>query len=94
MSEVVRFKTHRTGVRPDMPYFLTDAETRRHGVDIGRAIQSGMLTAEDFREILAFCRDCHEGPAVRREPGHDRLADCAPDWCANRAILEGLRGLV
>ena len=38
---------------PDIPYFLTEAETRRHGVDIGTAMQTGMLTAEDFRTLLA-----------------------------------------
>ncbi len=27
MSEVVRFSTRRAGTQPDMPYFLTDAET-------------------------------------------------------------------
>jgi len=79
---------------PDIPYFLTEAETRRHGVDIGEAVQTGMLTAEDFRALLAACRTCDDGQAVRCEPGHDRTARAAPDWCANRTVLEGLRGIV
>lgn len=79
---------------PDIPYYLTEAETRRHGVDIGTAMQTGMLTAEDFRALLAACRTCDEGHALRCEPGHDRTAVTAPDWCANRAVLEALRGIV
>ena len=79
---------------PDIPYFLTEAETRRHGVDIGTAMQTGMLTAEDFRALLAACRTCDEGHALRCEPGHDRTAVVAPDWCAIRAVLEALRGIV
>lgn len=94
MSEVVRLTKSRRGRGADLPYFLTDEETRRHGVDIGTAMHKGLLTPDDFRAILAYCRDCHDGPALRQAPGHDRCADRAPDWCANRAILEGLRGLV
>lgn len=94
MSEVLPMRPRRKDACADVPYFLTDDETRRHGVDIGQAVQTGMLTAEDFRAILAFCRDCHDGQALRQRPGHDRAAGQAPDWCANRAILEGLRGLV
>lgn len=94
MSEVVKLARSAGSTCPDIPYFLTEAETRRHGVDIGGAMQKGMLTPDDFREILAYCRVCTDGPVVRQEPGHDRCADSAPDWCANRAILEGLRGLV
>lgn len=79
---------------PDIPYFLTEAETRRHGVDIGAAIQTGVLNADDFRALLAACRTCDDGMAVRCEPGHDRTARESPDWCANRAVLEALRGIV
>ena len=79
---------------PDLPYFLTEAETRRHGVDIGGAVHAGMLTPEDFRALLAACRACEDGHSLRDQPGHDRSAAAAPDWCANRAVLEGLRGIV
>ncbi|MCB2117398.1 MAG: hypothetical protein KDE00_14155 [Rhodobacteraceae bacterium] len=80
--------------RPDLPYFLTEAETRRHGVDIGDAMQTGILTVEDFRALLAACSACDDGRALRGAPGHDRRAAVSPDWCANRAVLEGLRGVV
>lgn len=79
---------------PELPYFLTEAETLRHGVDIGAAVQTGMLTAEDFRALLAACRSCEEGEAARCEPGHDRIALASPDGCANRGVLEALRGIV
>ncbi|WP_347311074.1 DUF6455 family protein [Defluviimonas sp. SAOS-178_SWC] len=79
---------------PDLPYFLTEEETRRHGVDVGCAVQAGILTPDDFRAMLEMCRVCDEGQALRGQPGHDRTAAEAPDWCANRAVLEGLRGIV
>ncbi|WP_318337219.1 DUF6455 family protein [Defluviimonas sp. D31] len=94
MGSVVRMAAKSGGAGAELPYFLTEEETRRHGVDIGEAIQSGILTPDDFRAILALCRDCNEGRELRREPGHDRHAHVAPDWCANRAVLEGLRGIV
>ena len=83
-----------TSALADVPYFLTEAETRRHGVDIGCAIQTGILTPDDFRALLAACSACDDGRAMRGAPGHDRRAAAAPDWCANRAVLEGLRGVV
>ncbi len=94
MGGVVRLVEPVRGGASDLPYFLTEAETRRHGVDIGGAVQSGILTEGDFRQMLAFCRECRDGGDLRRVPGHDRLAAATPDWCANRAVLEGLRGLV
>lgn len=94
MGEIVSLAAGPGKTGPDLPYFLTEEETRRHGVDIGEAMQSGILSPEDFRALLASCRDCREGRAIRQEPGHDRRALHAPDWCANRAVLEGLRGIV
>ena len=82
------------GVGPDLPYYLTEAETRRHGVDIGSAVQTGLISSEDFRTLLAACRDCDEGRTMREASGHDRTAAAAPDWCANRHVLEALRGIV
>ena len=79
---------------PELPYFLTEEETRRHGVDVGCAVQAGILTPDDLRAMLATCRACDEGYALRGQPGHDRTAVESPEWCANRAVLEGLRGIV
>ncbi len=79
---------------PELPYFLTEEDTRRHGVDIGEAVQAGMLTLDDFRAVLAYCRACPDGHALRETPGHDRSAAETPPWCANRVVLEGLRGIV
>jgi len=91
MGKIVRIDA--TGT-PEIPYFLTEAETLRHGVDIGEAMQTGILTAEDFRALLVACKTCDEGQSLRCEPGHDRIAVTAPDWCANRTVLEALRGIV
>ncbi|MEZ5779236.1 MAG: DUF6455 family protein [Paracoccaceae bacterium] len=94
MGRIVKMSGKGKGHGPDLPYFLTDGETRRHGVDIGRALQSGFLTQDDFLAVLAYCRACEAGPRLRSEPGHDLGAAETPDWCANREVLEGLRGIV
>jgi len=77
---------------PQLPYFLTQDLGERHGVDLGGAIQDGLLTLEDFVAVLASCRDCQDGSGRRHE--HPEGTDVAPAWCANRTVLEGLRGLV
>ncbi len=73
------------------PYFLTPDFAERHGVDLGGAIHGGIL-AIGFRDVLQSCRECQDGSGRRHE--HPEGNEAAPDWCANRAILEGLRGLV
>ncbi|SPH24642.1 hypothetical protein DEA8626_03693 [Defluviimonas aquaemixtae] len=92
MGKVVAFAS--ATIRDGVPYFLTDRETRRHGVDVGRAMQSGILTADDFRALLAHCRACPDRQGERTaESG--ALPDCTPPkWCANIAVIEGLRGIV
>lgn len=77
---------------PDIPYFLTPEFAERHGVDLGGAIHGGLLTLEDFVAVLQSCRECQDGSGRRHE--HPEGLEAAPDWCANRAVLEGLRGLV
>ena len=77
---------------PETPYFLTPDFAERHGVDLGGAIHGGILTIEDFVAVLQSCRECQDGSGRRHE--HPEGNEAAPDWCANRAILEGLRGLV
>lgn len=73
-------------------YFMTMNETRRHGVVIGRAIQCGILTLGDFRAFMANCRTCRRSDTA---PGADAtIALTTPEWCANRSVLEGIRGLV
>ena len=92
MGDILAFKSEETGAIA--PYFLSGAERRRHGVDIGQAVHAGILTIDDFRAVLAHCRACPD----RRGQSADAsttLPDCtSPDWCANRAVLEGLRGIV
>ncbi|MCV2869587.1 DUF6455 family protein [Defluviimonas sp. WL0002] len=77
---------------PEVPYFLTPDFAERHGVDLGGAVHGGLLTIEDFVALLQSCRECQDGSGRRHE--HPEGTDAAPAWCANRTVLEGLRGLV
>lgn len=79
----------------DLHFYLTRAMARRHGVSLSEAMRQGILSRSDFAEMIARCRACPGSPAGC--DGFDEDHDCgtaAPDWCANQAVLEGLRGLV
>jgi hypothetical protein len=98
--KVVKFNPHRDegtaaqASQPTTPYFLTTKETRRHGVVVGQALLTGILSLTDFHTMLANCRVCPNGPATSVPKTETATLPQTPDWCANRAILEGLRGLV
>lgn len=79
----------------DRHFFLTRAMARRHGVNLSEAMHQGILTRPDFAAMITRCRDCPGAPADCPDfVEDDDQASAAPDWCANRAILEGLRDLV
>lgn len=79
----------------DLHFFLTRAMARRHGVSLSDAMHQGILARPDFAAMIDFCRCCPGTPADCREFQEDHAnATAAPDWCANRHVLEGLRGLV
>ena len=92
MASVIPFAAKGASDAPLVPYYLTDAASRRHGVDLAAALNTGLMSTEDFRAILTACRGCLE--AVGAKPKADPCAPVAPENCANRAILEGLRGIV
>ena len=83
-----------TPLRQPGRYFLTSNDTLRHGVVVGRAIQCGILTLDDFSAILANCNTCGRHGPDGRNQDLSSLCDKTPEWCANRAVLEGIRGLV
>lgn len=75
--------------------FLIRAMARRHGVSLSQAMQEGILTRADFAAIVDRCRLCPDGAGVCAGlPDDHAVTDAAPLDCANRAVLEGLRGLV
>lgn len=94
MVNVVAFRAGTAQERPLIPYYLTDRETRRHGVDLGTALATGLMSVEDFTVLLSTCRSCRHGPDLHPDATEDRCASSAPANCANREILEGLRGIV
>ncbi len=79
----------------DRHFFLTRAMARRHGVNLSEAMHQGILTRTDFAAMITRCRDCPGAPADCHDFAEDHdQGTVAPDWCANKAVLEGLRGLV
>lgn len=79
----------------DRHLFLTRAMARRHGVSLSEAMHQGILDRADFATIVDLCRDCPGAPADCHDfVEDDDQATAAPDWCANKAVLEGLRDLV
>lgn len=76
---------------------LTHSMARRHGVCLSEAMSEGILTRTDFAGMLSRCSGCTGGvqDCLDFLAGQDESdGTVAPDWCANSAILEGLRGLV
>lgn len=79
----------------DLHFFLTRAMAMRHGVNLSEAMHQGILSRPDFAAMIDRCRCCPGSPADCRDFQEDHAkATAAPGWCANRAVLEGLRGLV
>jgi len=79
----------------DLHFYLTRAMARRHGVNLSEAMHQGILSRHDFAAMIDRCRCCPGAPAGCREYQEDHAnAAAAPDWCANRPVLEGLRDLV
>jgi antirestriction protein len=79
----------------DQHLLLTRDMARRHGVDLSVAMYQGFLTRLDFAAMVTRCRECQGTPEDCRDFQEDHQnATAAPDWCANRAVLEGLRDLV
>ncbi len=79
----------------DLHFFLTRAMAHRHGVNLSEAMHQGILARSDFAAMIDRCRRCPGTPADCPGFHEDHAAaTVAPDWCANRSVLEGLRDLV
>jgi hypothetical protein len=93
LAKVIPFSDRSATEAPLVPYFLTDRAARRHGVDLAVALTTGLMSAEDFRAILSACRICVDAAGAEGARA-DPCAPTTPESCANRAILDGLRGIV
>lgn len=79
----------------DVHLYLTREMARRHGVNLCEAMHQGFLTRADFAAMVDRCRGCPGAAEECRDYQEDhQAATAAPPWCANRAVLEGLRDLV
>jgi len=93
LAKVIPFSEKPATEAPLVPYFLTDRAARRHGVDLAAALSTGLMSAADFQAILSACRICVDA-AGSAAASLDPCAPVTPEGCANRAILDGLRGIV
>ena len=78
----------------DVHFWLTRGLARRMGVNLTEAMRFGVLTRTDFAQMVSRCRECSAGV----QACISFLAEADPaqglsDACANKSILEDLRGL-
>lgn len=73
-------------------FWLLRSVALEAGVDLGEAMREGRITALDYAKVVTQCRraGCANACALwLSQP--DRPAGQAPEFCANRPILEHLR---
>jgi len=69
-------------------FLPVELDAVRYGVPVGSALREGVLTFADVVAFLAACREC------RIRAGRSEESGIVPEGCANRDVIEGLRGLV
>ncbi|MFD2174488.1 DUF6455 family protein [Rhodobacter lacus] len=77
----------------DLHFWITRGIARRMGVNLSEAMQDGALTQADFADMILRCRECQGVDGCMTYLSGNDAAGSAPDWCANRAMLTGLRAL-
>ena len=66
----------------------------RHGVSLVEAAKAGIINRADLVTLIERCLACPEPEATCMDAAAHGKATASPKGCANRAVLEGLRGLV
>lgn len=90
-----RIPTCRFQTKLDAYIHLTSTMVHRHGVNLAEALHQGLLDRGDLSVMLRSCRDCPGSPDDHlAEAWGDNAIDQTPAWCANGAVLEGLRDLL
>ena len=76
----------------DRHFWLTRSMARMIGVNLSNAMADGVLTADDYAEMVSKCRMCKSCERclswLGDQNGH---AEAAPAFCVNAAQLNGLR---
>ena len=61
-------------------------------VPLARALDDGVLSQSDYAEAITLCRRCpHPVQCEAMLVSVEKLRE-VPDFCANRAVLEALKG--
>ena len=78
----------------DMHFWLTRGMARRLGVNLTEALQQGLITRDDYADILARCRACSDTQAcLDFLAEHPDGATEPPDGCLDAEVLSELRSL-
>ncbi|MFY9210015.1 MAG: DUF6455 family protein [Aestuariivita sp.] len=64
---------------------------RAADVDLSQAQENGVLTQQDWADMVQTCRGCSWAPDCDEWLGKHASVPCAPATCLNRARLEELR---
>jgi hypothetical protein len=79
----------------DLHFWVTRGMARRLGINLSDAMREGVLTREDFADMVTRCRACPGTQgcmAFLSEQGG--RSNAAPDWCCNARLLNELRALI
>lgn len=78
----------------DMHYWRTQGMARRLGISFNDVMRTGMLTREDFQQVLGRCRECgcaDNCMAVLGTPPQSGAR--APVFCPNKGVMDLLQDL-
>jgi len=78
----------------DMHFWLTRGMARRMGVNLTEALQQGLITREDYADIIARCRACSDTEAcLEFLAEHRESIQQPPEGCMDAQVLSELRSL-
>lgn len=76
---------------PNRAFWLTRSVARAIGVSLSDAMSEGMLTPNDYSDMVTRCRMCpHTDRCERWLAANGAGAARAPDHCANAEMLNSL----
>jgi len=76
---------------PDLAFWMTRSVARTMGINLSRAMRAGVLSAEDYADLVTRCRKCPQAEAcIAWLAVNGAGADRAPEGCANGDALNAL----
>ncbi len=72
---------------------LVNAMADKSGVDLPRALASGLVTGEGLRTAVVSCMGCTQTDECAQHLSQAEEAAAPPDFCRNRDVFLRLRAL-